>query len=400
VSSSRRLSPGLIAALGFVSAVGPFATDMYLASFTDIAGDLGVDAAAVQLTLTSFLVGVAVGQLVLGPWSDRVGRRPVLVVGGVIFALSSIALVFAPTIAVFVILRFVQGFSGSAGMVLGRTVAVDLSPKETAVRALSLIVVVVGVAPLVAPPIGGLLSEVVGWRGVMAALAVVAVVMLVVSLAVVPESLSIEHRHTAGMSQTLGAFRGLLADRAFPLYTGAYALTFGAIMAYVSASPFVGQVVLGMSPTVYSISFAVAASGVILSNIVNARVAVRFGPRRMLGVGLGATTGAAALLLALTLTGTLTIPGFVACAFLLTLGLGFTMSNASALGLARADHARGAGSAIMGTSQFVIGAVASPLVGLAGEDTAVPMAVVIAAMMALSLLLGILALQTTRRGRR
>lgn len=400
MTSARGLSPGLIAALGFVAAVGPFATDMYLASFTDIASDLGVDAAAVQLTLTSFLVGVASGQLVLGPWSDRVGRRPVLIAGGVVFAVSSIAIVFAPTIAVFVILRFVQGFSGSAGMVLARTVAVDLSPKETAVRALSLIVVVVGVAPLIAPPIGGLLSEAVGWRGVMASLAVVAVAMLAVSLWVVPESLAPEHRHSGGMGETFRSFRSLLADRGFPLYTGAFALTFGAIMAYVSASPFVGQVVLGMSPAMYSISFAVAASGVILSNLVNARIAVRFGPRRMLVVGLGFTTGAAALLLGLTLAGALTVVGFVTCAFFLTLGLGFTMSNSSALGLARADRARGAGSAIMGTSQFVVGAIASPLVGLAGEDTAVPMAVVIAVMMALSLLLGLLALRMTRRGRR
>jgi len=400
MTSARGLSPGLIAALGFVAAVGPFATDMYLASFTDIASDLGVDAAAVQLTLTSFLVGVASGQLVLGPWSDRVGRRPVLIAGGVVFAVSSIAIVFAPTIAVFVILRFVQGFSGSAGMVLARTVAVDLSPKETAVRALSLIVVVVGVAPLIAPPIGGLLSESVGWRGVMASLAVVAVAMLAVSLWVVPESLAPEHRHSGGMGATFRSFRSLLADRGFPLYTGAFALTFGAIMAYVSASPFVGQVVLGMSPAMYSISFAVAASGVILSNLVNARIAVRFGPRRMLVVGLGFTTGAAALLLGLTLAGALTVVGFVTCAFFLTLGLGFTMSNSSALGLARADRARGAGSAIMGTSQFVVGAIASPLVGLAGEDTAVPMAVVIAVMMALSLLLGLLALRMTRRGRR
>ncbi|WP_434968839.1 multidrug effflux MFS transporter [Microbacterium sp. bgisy207] len=400
MTSARGLSPGLIAALGFVAAVGPFATDMYLASFTDIASDLGVDAAAVQLTLTSFLVGVASGQLVLGPWSDRVGRRPVLIAGGVVFAVSSIAIVFAPTIAVFVILRFVQGFSGSAGMVLARTVAVDLSPKETAVRALSLIVVVVGVAPLIAPPIGGLLSEAVGWRGVMASLAVVAVAMLAVSLWVVPESLAPEHRHSGGMGATFRSFRSLLADRGFPLYTGAFALTFGAIMAYVSASPFVGQVVLGMSPAMYSISFAVAASGVILSNLVNARIAVRFGPRRMLVVGLGFTTGAAALLLGLTLAGALTVVGFVTCAFFLTLGLGFTMSNSSALGLARADRARGAGSAIMGTSQFVVGAIASPLVGLAGEDTAVPMAVVIAVMMALSLLLGLLALRMTRRGRR
>jgi DHA1 family bicyclomycin/chloramphenicol resistance-like MFS transporter len=400
MTSARGLSPGLIAALGFVAAVGPFATDMYLASFTDIASDLGVDAAAVQLTLTSFLVGVASGQLVLGPWSDRVGRRPVLIAGGVVFAVSSIAIVFAPTIAVFVILRFVQGFSGSAGMVLARTVAVDLSPKETAVRALSLIVVVVGVAPLIAPPIGGLLSEAVGWRGVMASLAVVAVAMLAVSLWVVPESLAPEHRHSGGMGESFRSFRSLLADRGFPLYTGAFALTFGAIMAYVSASPFVGQVVLGMSPAMYSISFAVAASGVILSNLVNARIAVRFGPRRMLVVGLGFTTGAAALLLGLTLAGALTVVGFVTCAFFLTLGLGFTMSNSSALGLARADRARGAGSAIMGTSQFVVGAIASPLVGLAGEDTAVPMAVVIAVMMALSLLLGLLALRMTRRGRR
>lgn len=400
MTTSRRLTPGLLLALGFVAAVGPFSTDMYLASFTDIARDLGTDASAVQLTLTAFLVGIGAGQLVLGPLSDRVGRRPVLVAAVALFAAASAALVFTPTIELFVILRFVQGFGGAAGVVLSRAIAVDVSPRGTAVRALSLISMVVGIAPLIAPPLGGVVSQLAGWRAVMAVLAVIGLAMVIVASVAIPESLPPEQRHAGGIGNTVRMFGGLLRDPGFPLYTASFALTFAAIMAYVSASPFVGQVVLGMTPVEYSLGFAAGASAVLLSTLTNSRVAVRFGPRRMLVVGLGAAGLAAASLLVLTLTGALAPASFILSAFVLGVGLGFTMPNASALGLARADHARGAGSALMGASQFLLGGLVSPLVGLGGEDTAVPMAVVIASCVAAAGVLGALALATTRAPRR
>ncbi|GAA1699912.1 multidrug effflux MFS transporter [Microbacterium sediminicola] len=396
----QRLTAGLVVALGFLAAVGPFSTDMYLASFTEIGDALQTDASAVQLTLTTFLIGIAAGQLLFGPLSDRVGRRPVLVVALIGFAVSSIALVFVPSIELFVVLRFLQGFAGAAGIVLARAIAVDLSEGETAVKALSMIAMVVGVAPLVAPVVGGFVTELVGWRGVLGLIAIIASAMAVVSLTLIPESLPAELRHTGGIGETFRRFGELVRDRGFVLFTLAYASTFGAIMAYVSASPFVGQVVLGMSPVMYSVGFGIGASAILLSNLINARLAVRFGPRTMLVVGIIGAGSAAAALLAQTLLGILTPVGFIVSAFFLTSGLGFTMPNSTALGLARADRARGAGAALMGSTQFLVGGLISPLVGIAGEDHAEPMAIVIAVALALGSIAAIAALRVTRRGRR
>lgn len=152
MTAGRRLTPGLLAALGFITAVGPFAVDMYLPSFTQIGTELAAPASSVQLTLTAFLIGIGVGQLILGPLSDRFGRRPVLVIALAVFAASGVAMAFTPTVEVFIALRLVQGLTGAAGMMLARAIAVDLSEGETAVRALSLIAMLVGLGPLIAPP--------------------------------------------------------------------------------------------------------------------------------------------------------------------------------------------------------------------------------------------------------
>ncbi|MFT4221047.1 MAG: multidrug effflux MFS transporter [Microbacterium sp.] len=380
-----RLTPGLLAALGFVAAVGPFATDLYLPSFTDISRDLGAAAPNVQLTLTAFLLGLGVGQLFLGPASDRWGRRPVLVLALGVFAAASVVLVFSPHVAVFIALRAVQGFSGAAGVVIGRAIAVDLSHGATAVRALSLIAMVGALGPLVAPPIGGVVSAGFGWRGVLAVLALIATAMFLLALLVVPESLPPESRRSGGVAIVFHSFRSWLGDRIFVAYVVAYASGFAAMMAYISASPFVGQTVLGMGPIAYSLCFAAGAVSLVTANLVNARVAPRVGPRRLLAIGAATSAGAASLLAILTFAGGLVPATFVVCAFLLTGGTGLILANASALGLARAVSGRGAGAALFGATQFFAGGLASPLVGLAGEHSAVPMAVVCVAFSALAL---------------
>lgn len=369
------LTPGLLAALGFVSAVGPFATDMYLASFTDIAQDLGTVASSVQLTLTAFLIGIGTGQLVLGPLSDRWGRRPVLLSALAVFALSGAATVFSPTIGVFIALRFVQGFSGAAGVVVARAIAADLSRGADTVRALSLIATVVGLGPLLAPPIGGIVATLWGWRGVLAVLAAVSVAMLLVAALVIPESLPRSQRHAGGLGSTFRTLGGLLRDGGLTAYVLAFALAFATMMSYIAASPFVGQSVLGMSPLVYSLGFAAGAAALLLANLANARLAPRFGARRMLFVGTTLLLAASAALTALVVFDLLAPWSFIACAFAVTAGTGFTMSNASALALARSGHARGSGSALLGASQFLLGGLVSPLVGLWGEHTALPMAI-------------------------
>ena len=376
MTAGRRLTPGLLAALGFITAVGPFAVDMYLPSFTQIGTDLAAPASSVQLTLTAFLIGIGVGQLILGPLSDRFGRRPVLVIALAVFAASGVAMAFTPTVEVFIALRLVQGLTGAAGMMLARAIAVDLSEGETAVRALSLIAMLVGLGPLIAPPIGGAVAAIAGWRGVLGVLAAISVAMFVLAVAVVPESLPPEKRHAGGVASAFARYGTLLRDGGVRGYVTVFAFGFAAMMAYISASPFVGQTVLRMPPLVYAFGFAAGAAGIVLSNLVNARVAPRVGVRRMLLVGVALSIVASVGLAVLALTGALQPATFILCAFVLTSATGLIMSNASALALARAAAARGAGAALLGSSQFLVGAIASPLVGLWGEDTAVPMALV------------------------
>lgn len=384
MSARPKFTRGLLAVLSFLAATGPFATDMYLSSFTHIAQDLGAPASSVQLTLTAFLLGMGSGQLVLGPLSDQYGRRRILLAALAVFAATSIAMVFSPTIEVLIALRFVQGFAGAAGVVISRAIAVDLTEGAESIRAISLIALFVGLGPLLAPPVGGAIAAVSDWRMVLATLAALAVAMLVLAALFVPESLARDQRHAGGLSAAARNFAKLLRDRPFVLLMCVFGLGFGGMMAYISASPFVGQVVLGMSPFVYSLAFALGALAMITANTINARLAGRVPPTRMLLLGTILALTAGVALTTLALTDTLSPAAFIACAFTLTGGTGFIMSNASALALARAREARGSGSALLGAAQFAVGGVASPIVGAWGEHTALPMALFVLAVAALA----------------
>lgn len=372
--NQSRLTPGLLTVLSFLASVGPFATDMYLASFTSIARDLGAPASSVQLTLTAFLIGMGIGQLLLGPLSDQIGRRPVIVTALAVFAAASIGMVFSPNIGVFIALRLVQGLSGAAGVVVSRAIAVDLSEGAAAIRAISLIAMFVGLGPLLAPPIGGSILQFGDWRAVLATLAAIATAMFALAALLVPESLPREARKAAGIATAIRSFGALLGNRRFLLLTCVFALAFGSMMSYISASPFVGQVILGMPPFLYSLAFATGAFAMILSNLLNAKLAGRIPARAMLLLGTVLALAAGAVLTAFSLTGGLTAAIFIACAFSLTGGAGLIMSNASALALALAGDTKGAGSALLGAAQFAIGGLASPIVGAWGEHTSLPMA--------------------------
>ncbi len=383
-TAQPRLTPGLLAALGLLAAVSAVATDLYIPSIPSIASELHASASSVQLTLSLFFFGVGLGQLLLGPLSDSLGRRPVLLVGFAVFALTGIATVFVQDIGTLIALRLLQGVSGAVGIVLSRAIAADLSTGDTAVRALSLIAMVVGLGPMIAPVLGGFAHRLWDWRGVLAVLAVISTLMLLLAWRRVPESLPVEQRRPHGVGAALRPFGELIRDRGFVALTLAFALSFTAMISYISASPFIGQRILRMTPIEYALSFAAGASALLIANLVNARLAPRVGPARMLAVGSGLLVLGGLGMLTLVLSDALTIPGFIACAFALTGGTGLTMSNASALALARAGSARGSGSALIGTAQFALGGAAAPLVGLWGETTALPMAIIVAAAAALS----------------
>ena len=375
--SQPRLSRGTLVSLGVIAMASSLSTDMYLPSFTSVAEDLTATASEVQLTLTLFFFGVGTGQLLLGPISDRRGRRPVLLSALVVFVAASISMVFAPNIETLMALRFAQGLSGAAGLVLSRAIAADLSHGVSAAKALSLIVMISGLGPLLAPVLGGLAHEWWGWRGALATLAVIATAMLVLAITVLRESHPLERRTTGSFFSTYRPVGRLLRDGRFVALALSFALSFAAAMAYIAAAPFVTQRVLGMSPLGFALSLAVSASAMVLANLVNIRLVSRIRPPRMLASGIALVLVSGLAFCAQAFTASLTPAGFIITAFVLTGGSGLILANASALALDRVPEARGSASALLGAVQFLFGGITAPLVGLWGESTALPMAVLV-----------------------
>ena len=370
----------LLRLLGFISMAGALSVDMYLPSFGNIASDLSAHPSSVQLTLTAFMAGVGIGQLFHGVVSDRVGRRRVVVPALAVFFVSTLAIVFVPNIELFIGLRLVQGLSAAAAVVISRAIVVDISDPKTAVKSLSMLAMVSALGPLIAPLIGGPIAAVANWRAVLVALTVIAATMFVAVLLLLPESLLPENRQRGPI---LNAYKPLLQLLKQPRYTAfilVFALSFGGLMSYISASSFVAQSMLGANELQYAIGFAISAAAILIGNLINSRIAPRVGPFRMLMIGSAIALTAVALLVLQTALGVLSVVSFVANAFLLVFGNSFVGSNASALALAETKpYNRGSGAALMGSLQLLIGASITPLVGLGGEHTAVPMLVCLAA---------------------
>ncbi|MFI6434103.1 multidrug effflux MFS transporter [Streptomyces sp. NPDC050759] len=365
--------------LGGLTATPPLAMDMYLPSLPEVTDALHAPAATVQLTLTACLLGMALGQLVVGPMSDRWGRRRPLLVGLVVYVVATALCAVAPTVEFLVGFRLAQGLAGAAGIVIARAVVRDLYDGVAMARFFSTLMLIGGVAPIVAPLIGGQILRVTDWRGVFVVLTVIGALLAALVWVRLPETLPAAERHTGGVGEALHSMRRLLADRPFTGYllTGGFA--FAALFAYISASPFVIQEIYGASPQTFSLLFGVNSVGLVIVGQINGKLLVgRVSLDRVLGVGLLVVTAAAAALL-LMATGTFGEVGLApvaAALFVLMSAMGVTLPNAQSLALLRTKHSAGSASALLGTSSFLIGAIASPLVGMAGEDTAVPMAVV------------------------
>ncbi|OUC98109.1 multidrug effflux MFS transporter [Streptomyces swartbergensis] len=379
--------------LGALTAVPPLAMDMYLPALPEVTRALHAPAATVQLTLTTCLAGMALGQLVVGPMSDRWGRRRPLLAGLAVFVVATVLCALAPTVELLVAFRLAQGLAGAAAIVIARAVVRDLYDGMAMARFFSTLMLISGVAPIVAPLIGGQVLRVTDWRGVFVVLTGIGILIGALVWTRLPETLPPAQRHSGGVGEALRAMRGLLADRSFAGYTLTGGFAFAALFAYISASPFVIQEIYGASPQTFSLLFGVNSVGLVLVGQINGKVLVgRVSLDRVLGIGLAIviTAATALLLMSLGVFGEVPLAPVAVALFVLMSAMGITLPNTQALALMRTKHAAGSASALLGTSSFLIGAIASPLVGVAGEDTAVPMAVVqlAAALVALACFVG------------
>ncbi|PTR39015.1 DHA1 family bicyclomycin/chloramphenicol resistance-like MFS transporter [Rhodococcus sp. OK611] len=374
----------LIAVLGALSAFGPVTTDLYLPALPQAAHTLGVTTSGIQSSLTACLLGLAIGQLLIGPMSDAWGRRRPMLAGMAVFTVASLLCAVAGNVLVLDLLRLFQGLAGAAGIVISFAVIRDLYEGTAASKAYSFLLAVNGIAPILAPVIGAQLLRVMNWRGLFVVLAGLGLIFLALAYLWVPETLAPQRRHGGGAAAVWAGLRAAVTDRRFVGYVLVVALSFAAMVAYISASSFVFQQVYGVSPQLFSVFFALNGAGILLANGINVRLLNRRSPRLLLDAGLwGLGLGAVTVLVVVSLPG-LSVWWLVPPLWVMVSSLGFVLPNATALALDEHGDSAGSAAAILGCQQFLAGAIVAPLVGVGGTS-AIPMGIVAAAASALAI---------------
>ncbi len=367
------LSPlNLALLLGALAALGPLTIDMYLPSFPAIAEALGSSVAAVQLSLSSYLAGLAVGQLVYGPLADAFGRRLPLLGGLALFAVATLACAFAPSLGVLIGARFVQALGGCAGMVVSRAVVRDLFDARESAKLYSTLMLVMGVAPIIAPLLGGQVLLHLGWRAIFGVLFAAAATVAALILRFLPESLPLERRTRRSPRETLRSFRTVLSSGIFVRLAIAAGAGQAVMFAYISGSPFVFIDLFGVSPQHYGWIFGANAAGLIAFSQLNRVLVPRFGVYRTLVGALCVTAMGTVVLFTVAAAGAglgMLLPAM----FLSIASVGLVLPNATAAAMAPWGAQAGIASSAFGTLQIACGAVASALVSALANGTALPM---------------------------
>jgi DHA1 family bicyclomycin/chloramphenicol resistance-like MFS transporter len=366
--------------LGAFVAIGPLTIDMYLPALPTITRDLETTSAAVQLTLTGTLIGLALGQLVLGPVSDALGRRRPLLAGTALHVLASLLVLVAPNLAVLGALRVLQGVGTAAGAVIAIAIVRDLYDGRAAATMLSRLFLVLGAAPVLAPTIGGELLRFTSWRGIFAFLAVYGVLMIVVGSRTLPETLPPERRQSSGVRGTLRGYRSLFRDRAYVGLVLVAGLTMAGLFSYVSGSAFVYQGEFGLDEQQFGLLFGAGAFWLIAATQLNPLLLRRWSPQQLLVTGTVAGAAAGVALVVLAGTGTGGLPAVAGSLWAVLFACGLALPNAPALALSRHGEAAGTAAALLGAIQFGVGALVSPVVGLLGNDAVAIGAVVVTAL--------------------
>jgi DHA1 family bicyclomycin/chloramphenicol resistance-like MFS transporter len=363
--------------LGGLSALGPLSTDMYLPALPALSRELGATMSQTQLTLSAGILGLALGQVIAGPSSDALGRRRPLLLGVAAFALVSLLCIIAPSVAALTVLRFVQGAAGAAGIAIALAIVSDLYAGSVQARVFSLLMLVSGLAPIIAPVIGSQLLAFTSWRGIFVILSLIGIVLLLAVTFGLGETLPAARRQSGGLAASLRAFRDLLLDRRFVGYAFASGSAFAAGIVYISVSPFILQNIYGVSPQHIGIVFGINALGLVIMAQVGGKLVGRVSPQILLAWGVAAIAIGGMALLVVVLSG-IGLVGILPSLFVIIASLGLIAPNATTLALSNTNTA-GSAAALLGVLQLTIGAIAAPMVGLAGTATAVPMAAAIAA---------------------
>lgn len=375
----------LVVILGSLSGLGPLAIDMYLPSFSAIAREFGIASTQVELTLATYFIGLSLGQLIYGPIADRFGRKRPLYVGLVLFALTSAGCAFALGVKSLAALRFVQALGGCAQMVVARAVVRDFFQERQAARVFSALILVMGIAPIVAPVLGGWLVVAHGWQSIFWVQAGAALLVLAMVARFLPESLPPERRQHQRLTEILGTYRGLLKHREFMASTVSGGLASASLFAYIGGSPFVFMQVFGVSEAHFGYYFGANALGLILASQVNGAISERVDPRRSVRLAMMVASTAIVLLLGMTLSGVGGFLAFLLPLFVFVSSLGFILPSTTALALSPHGDTAGSASAIYGFLQFMLSGIGAFVVSSFHDNTALPMVLAISVSSVLSL---------------
>lgn len=364
--------------VGIVSAFGPFVTDFYLPALPALGSYFTTSASMVQLTLTVSMIGLAIGQLFIGPLSDRYGRKMPLIVSLILFILSTIGCLGSNTIGQFLVFRFIQGIAGAGGVVISKSIATDLYEGKQLARFFSMLSSVQGLAPICAPVLGGLLLTVSDWRGIFRTLLIIGFLLL---LTTTRFRESLQTPVTGGLSAAFKAYLPVMRNRCFMHYVLVQAIAMGVMFAYIAASPFIFQEHYGLSPVIYSLCFGVNALGIMGGSLLiirfkDVKAALSLGAKGFLFMS---------LIVAVLLIGNLSVWVVEAALFVLLVCLGMILPTSTTLALEPVRENSGNASAILGFLTFFVGGVCSPLAGLGNMFVSTSVIIVICAVCTLAL---------------
>jgi len=378
------LSVSLLATLGLIAILGPFGTDVYLPALPQMAQAMHTTPSGIQLVITTFSFGMAAGQLVWGPASDRIGRRWLLVLGPALVAIGCFISAGTSSLPLLLASNALIGVAASVGMVCGRAMISDIAADNRAARGFAMMGMVTGLGPVIGPLGGAALLVITDWRGIYIWLGGFAGVLALIASIRLRETLAPERRHSGGLIALARAAGKILTNRNYLLHATLLWAGFGMLISYIAASPFIVEKIFGFSPTWYTVDFAVNGVGMMLTGAISAAIMGRVGPNRQILIGVSMLAAAAVILGIAVLTGNINPPMIFTAFFLVPSAMALLFGSATAMGLREVRHLAGTALALQGSIQFVFGGVLAALVGIGGELAVWPLALVFAGCAALA----------------